>query len=81
MNDLQLLREELTQILRESPLPPLEDPVDPGVQQALAEAKALLQVMQPHGSQVDTIEGRTIGAVLDRVSRATELLAKRNAKL
>ncbi|PZP58306.1 MAG: hypothetical protein DI597_19435 [Pseudoxanthomonas spadix] len=74
MNDF--LREELANILREAPL---QDVLDPGIEQSLAEAKALLQVMQPHGAQADSLEARAIGAVLDRVSRATELLAKRNS--
>ncbi|TAA43832.1 hypothetical protein EAT51_00040 [Pseudoxanthomonas winnipegensis] len=73
----ELLREEIADILREAPFP---DVLDPGIEQLLAEAKALLQVVQPPGSEADTLEARTIGAVLDRVNRATELLAKRNDK-
>lgn len=47
----EFLREELANILRESPLP---DILDPGIEQSLAEAKLLLQVVQPAGSQTDT---------------------------
>jgi len=69
----QFLREEIAEILRESPLPPAPDPE---IGTLLAQASAVLEVLRPPVAQQETIESRAVTAALGFIDRASMLAAR-----
>ncbi|GEM_PF-3087980 len=68
----QFLREELAEILREAPLPPV---THPEISVLLIKACALLEVLRPASelAEAQTMESRAINAALSCIHEASRL--------